>query len=124
MKLSHKRQKFTLLLAKLIQWANDNGYVVALGEVTRTAFQQAEYIRTGKSKTADSAHLESRAADLFLYINDEYRQDGESYRPLGEKWEALGREHGVNCVWGGRFGVLLPEYTKNVGWDANHFELK
>jgi hypothetical protein len=55
------------------------------------------------------------AGDLTIFKNGKVLGK-EEYRLFGEYWEALGG------IWGGRFGVRKTNYTKKVGWDANHFE--
>ncbi len=116
MTLSEKQRKFTSMVGELIVWAYANGYELASGEVKRTPEQQAIYVKAGKSKTLNSKHIVSLAADFSLFINGAYMEDGAAYRPLGEKWEQLGGR------WGGRFGVDPKDYAVKVGWDANHFE--
>lgn len=107
MKLSEKQRYFTLMVADLIHWANDNGMGLTFGEVYRTKEQQEIYLKTGKSKTVNSKHLERLAVDFNVFIHDEYRTDKASYESLGEYWKSLDS----NNKWGGDWG-----------WDANHFE--
>jgi len=122
MKLSEKQAKFTCMVAEFLTaicaCKETTGITVTLGEVHRTDYQQAEYVRTGKSKTHKSKHLKRLAIDLNLFINGKYITDGNKYRFLGEIWESIGGR------WGGRFGVPLSKYGIQTGWDAGHFEYK
>jgi len=106
----NKQWKFAKDMADLIDYVDQLGYKVTLGEVWRTPQQQRWNIAHGFSWTMNSRHLKRRAVDLNLFINDKYITDCESYEPLGEYWESLGKDH----TWGGSW-----INTK----DCPHFEL-
>lgn len=120
--LTEHQCDFTFALAKLIDWIETfTLYHVKIQELNRTAATQEEYVRTGKSKTMYSKHLNRLAADLVLYNPDtkEVITYGEAFRPIGEYWERLGGR------WGGRFGLEgLPKgnQAKKLGWDVGHYE--
>lgn len=116
MNLSETQRKFPLLVAELIRQAYDGGYELSFGEAFRTEEQQRLYVRSGRSRTMRSAHIERLAVDFNLFRDGKYLTDGSLYRPVGQMWEALGGR------WGGRFGVKPAEYGVKTGWDANHFE--
>ncbi len=118
MKLSETQRKFPLLVANFIEQAYGAGYELSFGEAFRTEEQQRLYVRSGKSRTMSSAHMERLAVDFNLFKDGRYLTDGSYYRPLGEIWESLGGR------WGGRFGVEPADYGKKTGWDANHFEYR
>lgn len=128
--LGQKQRRFTLMVAQLIQWAYAQGYQLTFGEAYRSDEQSeinalggalrvrlADLIATQFPELAakirnntgsgirTSLHGDRLAIDLNLCVNGEYRRDAEAYKPLGEKWEAMGG------TWGGRFG------------DANHFSI-
>lgn len=107
-----------MLLAELIRQAYAGGYELSFGEAFRTEEQQMLHVRSGRSRTMNSAHRERLAIDLNLFKDGKYLADGSLYRPLGQMWEALGGR------WGGRFGVEPSEYGVKTGWDANHFEYR
>jgi len=68
MRLSEHRIRFTHHLAKLILYAHETlGLFVAIDETGRTEYQQAEYVRTGKSWTMNSDHLRKLAVDWVYY---------------------------------------------------------
>jgi len=118
LKLSEMQRRFPLLVAELIRQAYADGYELSFGEAFRTQDQQRLYVRSGKSRTMSSPHMDRLAVDFNLFKDGRYLTDGSLYRPLGEKWEALGGR------WGGRFGVQFQDYAKKTGWDANHFEYR
>ena len=107
MKLSEKRVLFTGLVAQLIQWGHENGYMVAIDQAKRTEAEAKANAKSGKGIT-NSLHLIPLAVDLVLYIDGEYKTKTEDYRALGEYWESLS----PLARWGGRFN------------DGNHFSLE
>ncbi len=109
MTLREKQSTFILNVAKLIIWANERGYALTGGELLRTPEQQEIYIKTGKSKTNNSRHLQKLAIDLNLFIGGIYRTDKESYKPLADYWKSLHPDNVAGYDW---------------DWDANHFEMK
>lgn len=118
MNLSEMQRKFPLLVAEFIRQAYADGYELTFGEAFRTEEQQSLYLRSGKSRTMSSLHLKRLAIDFNLFRDGRYLTDADLYRPLGEKWEALGGR------WGGRFGLSVADYPEKTGWDSNHFEFK
>lgn len=108
MTLRQARCAFSRALAKLILWANEQGYEVALDEVT-------EHL-TPKDPTSDhtsnSLHHIGLAADLNLYRNGQWLFTTEDHRPLGEWWEQYGYKVELPLTWGGRFK------------DGNHYSLQ
>ncbi|MBW5852809.1 M15 family metallopeptidase [Yersinia enterocolitica] len=107
MKLSTKQQQFTTMVARLITYANEQGYGLTFGEAWRTP-EQAKLNAQKGSGIANSLHCQRLAVDFNLFIDGEYQTRTEAYRPLGEFWESIGG------AWGGRF--KRP--------DGNHFSLE
>ena len=99
---------FLLDLTKLINKATELGFVVTAGELFRTPEQQQIYVKTGRSKTMNSLHLQRRAVDLNFFVDGKLTYDKATLAPLGAFWESL---HPLNS-WGGN-GVKLV--------DAPHF---
>lgn len=101
------RCAFTLALAKLILWAFEQGYEVAVDEVTERL--------TERDPTSDhmvgSLHHLGLAADLNLYKGGIYQRASDDHEPLGRFWEQYGKELGLPLAWGGHFG------------DGNHYSL-
>lgn len=104
---------FLLDICKLVEYARKQGYATTAGEFLRTPFQQAEYVRSGASKTFDSRHLQKMAADLqfFEIATGRYITTKAEIEFLGLFWESL---HPKNR-WGGNFKTFK---------DAPHFERK
>ena len=107
MTLSEKQQQFTVMVAKLILWAQSNGYGLTFGETYRTT-QQAQWNAQNGKGIRQSLHTQRLAIDFNLFINGVYQIKSEAYRPLGEYWCSLGGS------WGGHFSHP----------DGNHFSLE
>ena len=115
--LRQKQSVFALNLAKLIVWAYQQGYEVTMGEALRTEYQQAQYLRTGASRTANSQHLRKLAADLNLFWQGQLLGTA-GHKPLGAYWCSL---HPDNR-WGGDFR-RDGDRTTDDAWDGNHYEM-
>lgn len=107
MNLGEKQRDFTLMVAGLITWAYEQGFELTFGEAYRTPEQAALNAKSGAG-IANSLHTKRLAVDMNLFIEGVYQTSSEAYRPLGEKWEAMGGS------WGGRFSKP----------DGNHFSLE
>ncbi|MEH0833310.1 M15 family metallopeptidase [Pectobacterium cacticida] len=108
MTLSEKQQRFTQMIARLIDWAGKHGYQLTFGEAYRTP-ERAKLNAKRGSGIANSLHTQRLAVDFNLFINGQYQTQTDAYLPLGEYWESLGGS------WGGRF-KSRP--------DGNHFSLE
>ena len=97
MTLRQKQSKFMRMLARLIDFAYDNGYELTGGDLWAT---------TGHME--NSLHYSRLAIDLNLFKDGKYLKSTEAHRPLGEFWESIGG------AWGGRF--------RNK--DGNHYSLE
>lgn len=96
-------------LAKLIVWADANGYVLTGKELLRTQAQAAANAASGAG-IAHSLHLKGLAIDLALFKDGALLQSLEDWRPLGAYWKSLD----PLCCWGGDF-ASRP--------DADHFSI-
>ena len=122
------QKQFSRTAGLFLAWMAESGYTWTMGDCWRSndpllcpqCGDQVTYQEllkyNGRTRVLVSKHSERRAMDLNLFVNGRLAQP-EQYRPLGEKWEALGGK------WGGRFGVEKGEYATRVGWDPGHFEL-
>ncbi len=108
MTLGQQQRRFLPLVAKLIEFAYQQGYELTAGELYRTSEQAALNAKKG-SGIANSLHTQRLAVDLQLFKSGAYLTDPSAYAPLGEFWKTLDPD----CAWGGNF--------KSV--DANHFSL-
>lgn len=112
--------EFVQHLALLIAFAKDNNFVLTEGEGSRPIEMQQIYVKTGRSKTMDSRHLDRLAHDFNVFI----LKDGQlklatrdEIAPLGKFWESL---HPKNR-WGGSWRGLV-EAGRSSFIDAPHFE--
>jgi hypothetical protein len=128
--LRQKRQRFSMMFAELILWANKQPGFVALQAETKRAPLQAEFnalgdparreiavmIQTRFSRAAQllrecgdgtrkSLHIDGLAGDVDLFVNGEYQRVATQYQPLGIFWEALAPD----AEWGGRFVSSPPD---------------
>lgn len=121
MTLLEKQKLFVQALGALIRFAGEQGYELTMGEAhvaTPRKGKMEACPKCGQEITGffhDKVHLTrglhySRlAADMNLFIKNEYISDGdhEAWGILGQFWESLD----PLCTWGGRFS------------DANHFSV-
>lgn len=105
--LRQKQSRFVRMVAKLIEFASENGYELTFGEALRTP-QQAQLNAESGAGISNSLHLIRLAIDFNLFKNGIYLTKTEDHRPLGEFWESIGG------TWGGRF--RRP--------DGNHYSLE
>jgi hypothetical protein len=116
--LGQKQELFSTLVPKLIAKAHDLGYPVRLRTLWREPEQctfNATHCGTCRRDqdhhdspthkfhpigTANSLHADGLALDLVLMANGAPLTLTESYRVLGQYWEA---QHAL-CRWGGSFG--------------------
>jgi hypothetical protein len=110
MKLSQKQQLFALMVAKLIQKADEMNFGVTLGEAWRSPETASQYEKAGKG-LANSNHVIRLAVDLNLFRGNTFLTETHDYKPLGEWWEAQSNTT-FKCCWGGRFE------------DGNHFSFE
>jgi len=92
-----EQSKFAFDFARLLIYAEEQGYQVSLGETYRTMYQQRHYVAIGRSWTYNSMHLKRRGGDLNLFLDGRYLTTVDDYRPLGEYWKSLDSHN----QWGG-----------------------
>lgn len=106
MTLGDKQRKLVKMLARLIDFAHDNGYELTLGDAYRDPRTHgAVGVKRGYS-SSNSLHKSRLAIDLNLFKDGVYLTKTSDHRPLGEFWESIGG------TWGGRFN------------DGNHYSLE
>ncbi len=107
MKLSDHQWEFIKDVARLIGWADSNGYKLTGAELYRTPEQAALNAKKGTG-IADSLHTKRLAVDFNLFIDGKYQTDSMAHKPLGDYWKSLSPLN----RWGGDFS--RP--------DGNHYE--
>ncbi|ELU1437153.1 M15 family metallopeptidase [Providencia rettgeri] len=105
MSMVDKQNRFTGMVAKLIIFAQANGYQLTFGEAFRTKEQAALNEKSGKG-ISKSLHTERLAVDFNLFKDGKWLTASSDHKPLGEYWESIGGS------WGGRFN------------DGNHYSLE
>lgn len=114
MDLLHKQFIFTSLTARLILFANQQGYFLTYGETYRPKETAELYASQGKG-IADSLHTLRLAIDLNLFRNGSLLTTRADYYFLGDFWESLSEPNsGIVCCWGGNFPKC----------DADHFSIE
>jgi hypothetical protein len=121
--------QFVRMVGLLFMWMSEKNMTWVIGDAWRSTDKlpcphcgrehtyQDILIYNKKSKTIKSKHCDRCAVDLIIFKDGKPQWQGEAYRQVGEKWEALGG------TWGGRFGLKPDQYATAVGWDSGHFEL-
>jgi hypothetical protein len=79
MSLGTEQERFTLMIAKLIVWAYDQGYRIRMGDV---------FAKTGHRP--NSNHYLKLAADLLIYSPGGSEQDTEAHRRMHDAWDTMG----------------------------------
>ena len=112
MSLSTEQAAFLLDACKLIQYATEQGFMVAGGELSRTPEQQAIYVKTGRSKTKLSFHLKRCAIDLNFFKDGKLTYDIPALTPVGEYWQSLDPKN----AWGGFWKSFkdVPHFERKV----------
>lgn len=113
MSLVAEQAAFLLDVARLIFRATELGFVVTAGELYRSPEQQEIYVKTGRSKTMNSLHLQRLAVDLNFFKDGKLCYDRAVLAPLGAYWEA---QHPLNS-WGGNGKTLVdtPHFSRGNG---------
>lgn len=108
MSLSQQQQKFSLDVAKLINFIYENGYSCTFGETYRTKEQALIYAKEGKG-IIDSLHCQRLAVDLNIFDpSQKLLTNTKDYEKFGIYWESIDP---INR-WGGKFTRA----------DGDHFE--
>lgn len=110
MKLGEKQEIFTSNMAKLIIFAEANGFRCRARELQRTIMQQEQYLMQGSSKTMKSNHINSCAVDMYFTKDSKLVENKEDLQILGDYWESLHKKN----KWGGNYKSFL---------DCPHFEM-
>ena len=119
MSLSDIQWEFLRDVARLIFFAEENGYKLAGKELQRDILTQKRYLKLGKTKTLNSDHLDGLAIDFAIFKDTDGDGDKDYTatvknpvdvcRSLGDYWKSLNPRN----YWGGDWG-----------WDTPHFGRK
>lgn len=117
MTLGQRQEYFTSEMVELIKEAWNQSFTVRIGEVQRPVEMQQIYIKTGRSKTMNSQHINKCAVDLVLLKNGKVC-GLEQTKSLGMWWE----NRSINHRWGGSWRGAI-ESGKSSFKDIPHFEI-
>jgi hypothetical protein len=109
-----QQQVFALNVAKLIQYAYENGYAITFGEAYRSP-EEARRLAALGSGISNSLHSQRLAIDLLLWQGGLWLRDSAQYKPLGVYWKSLHPENAWGGDFRGRDGRPKP--------DGNHFSM-
>jgi peptidoglycan L-alanyl-D-glutamate endopeptidase CwlK len=105
-------------VAKLIEYAEQEGFLLTGGELFRTLEQQKIHVTNGNSKTMNSAHMTRLAIDFNIFFDLD--EDGDY--DLVERTEDVKRVASkLGTYWCGLSKKNLWGFSA-WGWDAPHFE--
>lgn len=104
--LGQKQRRFTKMIAKLIDFAYENGYELTFGDAYRDPRLHGDMGFKKGYGHSKSNHKIRLAVDFNLFKDGKYLTSSEDHKPLGEFWESIGG------TWGGRFN------------DGNHYSLE
>lgn len=112
MSLVGEQALFLLDACTLIQWCTEQGWVVTGGELLRPVEMQEIYVKSGRSKTMDSKHIQKLAIDLNFFKDGAYVCDKPSLQKTGDYWESLNPKNS----WGGNWNSFkdCPHYQRSV----------
>jgi hypothetical protein len=110
MSLFKRQSQFNGYIAKLIIYAQEQGFLTSLREVARPVEMQRLYINTGRSRTMNSLHLQCVAADIYFQINGRMANRTE-LEVIARFWESLDP---LNS-WGGMGKTLKDEPHFSTG---------
>ena len=133
MTLLLKQMVFTDNIGKLIAYAHSIGIGLTFGEVYRTTEQQELYVKTGRSKTMNSRHLQRLAVDFNMFVlkddgrmlfntgisKAQFDKDIQIAKPLGQYWASLN----IDNVWGSDWD-RDGNTAEHSFQDPYHFEMK
>jgi len=104
--LRRKQSEFVVMIAKLINFALDEGYQLSFGDAYRDPRLHGKQGEKKGYGRYVSAHKQRLAVDFNLFKGGRFLQSTKDHEPLGEYWESIGG------TWGGRFN------------DGNHYSLE
>ena len=115
------QSEFLIDFCSIIKFAIEDGFVVTAGELQRPVEMQKIYVKTGRSKTMNSKHIQRLAGDLNFFLPNPdgrlvYICSVETLAHIGRYWESLNPKN----RWGGNFD---KDWSKEDNFkDAPHFE--
>ena len=112
MSLVSEQNAFLQDVAKLILFCAEEGILVTGGELHRTTEQQQIYMKTGRSKTMNSKHLNRLAIDLNFFVDGKLCYEIDKLSKIGKYWEALSPKNSAGMFWNSFKDV--PHFERRV----------
>lgn len=112
MTLRQQQSIFSMDIVRFLNWAISKNLEFTFGEAQRPLQMQEIYVKTGRSKTMNSKHLEKLAFDLFFFKDGKLLASKEEMQFIGDYWESLS-EHNS---WGGNWNSFkdVPHFERRV----------
>ena len=112
MSLVNEQWEFLKDLAKLILFAEANGFILTGGELARPIEMQKLYLATNRSTTMNSLHLKRLAQDYNIFKDGKLTYDISTVKILGDYWESLNPKN----KWGGNWHNFkdVPHFQRTV----------
>lgn len=105
----------TKLVNLMTEVLKKSPYDFGITEGIRTLEKQREYVRTGKSQTMNSYHLNGRAVDIVVYKDGKVTWDLKYYKEIADIVKETAVEKGLKITWGGDWKTLV---------DGPHFQIE
>lgn len=87
----------------------------------RTVEEQAEYVRTGVSKTMNSRHLTGYAVDLVPYVNGKLRWEWKPIFVVTDAVQQACQELGVRMRWGAVWDRCLNDLSNDLEGEVTEY---
>lgn len=123
-KLAELSPEFRPLAVELLARLAEAQIPVLIVTTGRSAAEQAEAVRLGRSKVARSRHQDGMAIDLVPFeVFQLHGPDKVTWNLQDPVWWKIGAiVESLGLRWGGRFGWKASE-PDQIGWDPSHAEI-
>jgi peptidoglycan L-alanyl-D-glutamate endopeptidase CwlK len=88
----------------------------------RTLAEQKELVRTKRSQTLKSKHLEGLAVDVVAYFGSEVSWDGAVYDDIADAFAQASHDLSIPVRWGGAWQInSISHYNDNMEAATNSY---
>lgn len=128
MELRHEQSEFVLDVVNLIAYFYSFGFTLSFGEAWRNREVQEYYVKTGKSKTLKSTHLDRLGIDFNIFkdgrqlfakgsTKEQYEADLKLVAPVGKYWMELSPKNVWGADWDRDFNLLEHSFSDPYHWE-------